>query len=181
VFWRKSTPRAEAETYPTRAAMAEALFRGVGAELGVAGGSFSDEILRRCPEVTLLWSIDRWSDHHDVREYFSAAERLSVYGVRSRVRRCSFDEAAAVIPDGSLSFCYLDGYAHTGQDGGATFEQWWPKLRAGGVMAGHDYHADWGATKAGVDAFAARHGARVRATTEYVPKEEWPSWWVRKP
>lgn len=168
--------------YSTRLDMARALFAGEGAELGVAGGAFSDEILRQCPAVTLLWSIDRWGDHHDVMEYWYASDRLAAYGVRSRVRRCTFSEAAAMIPDGSLDWCFVDGYAHTGQDAGATLEEWWPKLGAGGIFSGHDYHPDWPATKGAVDAFAARHRLPLGATAEYSRERgEWPSWWVRKP
>ena len=170
------------QTYPNRVALAQALYSGEGAELGVAGGSYSVEILAHCPAVTLLWSIDRWSDHHNVLEYFSAAERLSVFGERSRVRRCTFTEAAAMIPDGSLSWCFIDGYAHTGQDGGYTLDEWWPKLRRGGIFAGHDYHPDWPATMQAVDAFVARHqGLVLGRTAEYVPGREWPSWYLRKP
>lgn len=168
--------------YPTRIALARALFSGAGAELGVAGGSFSDEILRQCPAVSLLWSIDRWSDHHNVLEYWSAADRLAEHGARSRVRRCTFTEAAQMIPDGTLDWCYVDGYAHSGQDGGQTLEEWWPKLRPGGILAGHDYHPDWPATQAAVDAFAARHRVALGVTQDYAKERgDWPSWWVRKP
>ena len=168
-------------SYPDRLALAREQFWGEGAELGVAGGAFSDAILRHCPRVTLLWSIDRWSDHHNMLEYWSAAERLGAHGARSRVRRCTFTEAAAMFPAASLDWCYIDGYAHTGQDGGATLEEWWPKLRPGGVLAGHDYHADWPATRQAVDAFAARHRLEIGVTAEYVKEREWPSWWVEKP
>ena len=168
--------------YTTRLMLAQGLFSGVGAELGVAGGSFSDEILRYCPAVTLLWSIDRWSDHHDLREYWSAADRLAQHGQRSRVRRCSFAEAAQLIPDGSLDWCFIDGYAHTGQDGMQTLAEWWRKLRPGGVFSGHDYHPDWPATVKVVDEFVALHGLTLGLTREYdKARQEWPSWWVRKP
>ena len=170
------------ESYDNRIELAKALFSGAGAELGVAAGDFSDDILRHCPAVTLLWSIDRWSDHHDLAEYWRAAGRLAAYGERSRVRRCTFTEAAAQIPDGSLDWCYIDGYAHTGQDGGQTLEEWWPKLRRGGIFGGHDYHPDWPATAAAVDAFVDRHGLKMGFSNEYAKERgEWPSWWVRKP
>jgi hypothetical protein len=168
-------------TYATRLMLAQALFAGDGAELGVAGGGFSEDILRYCPAVTLLWSIDRWSDHHDLREYWSAADRLGQYGQRSRVRRCTFTEAAQMIADGSLGWCYLDGYAHTGQDGMQTLVDWWGKLRPGGILAGHDYHADWPATMRVVDEFVASRRLELGLTREYdKPRQEFPSWWVKK-
>jgi len=170
------------QSFPNRLELAKALFSGAGAELGVAAGDFSDEILRYCPAVTLLWSIDRWSDHHDLGEYWRVADRLAVYGERSRVRRCTFAEAAAMIPDGSLDWCFADGYAHTGQDGGRMLAEWWPKLRSGGIMAGHDYHPDWPATIQAVDAFVDALGLEMGFSDEYAKERgEWPSWWVRKP
>ncbi|CAH0372718.1 unnamed protein product [Pelagomonas calceolata] len=40
--------------------------------------------------------------------------------------------------DGSLDFVYIDS-AHNYRDVTDTFDRWWPKLRPGGIIAGHDY------------------------------------------
>lgn len=61
-------------------------------------------------------------------------------------------------------------------------EQWWPKLKPGGILAGHDYHPRWLPTMNAVDRFVERHGLSLQLT---LPADEPgadpnPSWWVRK-
>jgi len=75
-----------------------------------------------------------------------------------------------------LDFVYVDGYAHTGQEGGRTLDQWWAKVRPGGIMAGHDYHEQWPLTVQAVNQFAARIGLAVHLTHE----DEFPSWYFFK-
>jgi len=63
-----------------------------------------------------------------------------------------------------------------------TLEEWWRKLRPGGVLSGHDYHPDWPATVKVVDEFVALHGLALGVTREYdKARQEFPSWWVKKP
>lgn len=110
---------------------------GVGAEFGVASGYFSEALLR-AGQLSLLHSIDRWSDHHDDAEFERVAQRLAVFGARSRILRMSFDEALTAIPDASLDFVYVDGYAHTGHDADIA-ERCLAKLKPGGLIAVHDH------------------------------------------
>jgi hypothetical protein len=153
-----------------------ATFRGVGAELGVAGGHFSSAILKH-GQVAQLWSIDKWDDHHDLKEYKAAATLLATRGAgRCIPLRMTFNEAVGLFEDQSLSFVYVDGYAHLGQQDGKTLEMWWPKLRAGAIMAGHDYHSDFPKTIQAVDRFVADVGAEVNLTGEV----KYPSWWFVK-
>ena len=47
-------------------------------------------------------------------------------------------DAAKTVPDDSLDFVYLDAR----HDFNGVFEDlsvWWPKLKMGGILAGHDY------------------------------------------
>ena len=83
-----------------------------------------------------------------------------------------------VIPDSYFDFIYIDGYAHTGQDGGKTLEDWYPKLRAGGIFAGHDYHKHWSPTIDSVDAF--RRSINHRGDLQLTLKDTFPSWWFLK-
>lgn len=162
------------ENVKTRTDLAS-LVSGVGVELGVAAGDYSAEILRN-PRVSLLWSIDRWSDHHDEAEMRRAQARLSEFGTRSNILRVTFDRARAWFDDESFDFIYIDGYAHTGQDGGKTIRDWWPKLKPGGIFSGHDYHPQFQPTIDAVDAFVAEHGLKLHLTTEAT----YPSWLVVK-
>lgn len=153
-----------------------ALFHGAGAELGVAGGEFSACILSN-GAVDRLYSIDRWRDHHDESEYRRACQLLSAFGQRSVVLRSTFAAAAPGFRDGELDFIYIDGYAHTGQEHGQTLADWWPKLRRGGIFAGHDYCERYRPTMDVVNEFVTRHNLPLWTTQE----DELPSWATRKP
>jgi predicted O-methyltransferase YrrM len=162
--------------HDTREKLAKS-FKGEGVELGVAAGYYSSSIIRN-PAVTRLWSIDRWTDHHDLQEYKKAAELLAKWGQgRCVPLRMTFSEAVPFFADDSLQFIYIDGYAHTGQDNGQTLADWWSKLQSGGIFAGHDYHPQFPLTIDAVDAFAQKHGLQVNFTNE----TRYPSWWVEKP
>jgi len=47
-------------------------------------------------------------------------------------------EAADIIPDGSLEYIYLD-YSHDYCAVMEDLKTYWPKLKDGGIFAGHDY------------------------------------------
>lgn len=146
----------------------------IGAELGVAKGSFSKCLLDRS-DLSLLVSIDRWSDHHNDREYRQVLDLLCGYSHRSMVLRLTFEDALPLFPDGFFDFLYIDGYAHTGQEGGKTLRDWWLKLKTGGIYAGHDYSTAYPPTMRAVDDFVADHGLELHTT-----REQLASWWVVK-
>lgn len=158
-------------TIETRSDLAR-FARGIAVELGVARGDYSLELLAN-PAVEVLYSIDRWSDHHNDAEMRVARNRLSRYGSRSVIVRAAFEDAVARFADGFFDFIYIDGYAHTGQDGGRTLRDWWPKLRSGGIFAGHDYCVTFPETVEAVDRFAAEHGVKVALTLDPLA-----SWWL---
>lgn len=151
---------------------------GYAVELGVAAGVFSDQLLASAPGF-LLYSIDRWSDHHDTAERDRARELLSRHGARSRVIQGEFATAIRVFKDASLDFIYIDGYAHSGQDDGKTLRDWWPKLKPGGIFAGHDYHPDFPATVEAVHLFLVSIG-RGMMEFNLTHGDQYPSWWFRK-
>jgi hypothetical protein len=154
------------------------LFHGTGCELGVAAGAFSKAILGN-PQVGRLYAIDRWSDHHGLQEHKAAAEVLAEAGAgRCVVLRASFHEVLPLFEDESLDFIYVDGYAHTGQEGGRTLWEWWPKLKPGGIMAGHDYCERYRPTMDAVDQFVLAQNLQFSVTCG---GETYPSWWVLKP
>lgn len=162
------------------------LFRegGVGVELGVAAGDFSERILQY-DHVGYLFSIDMWAGDrgHGVDQYREAIGRLSPYRDRNAILRMRFDEALHLFGPESLDFIYVDGYAHDGELNGATFRDWLPKLRRGGIIAGDDYAPDWPLVMAAVDRFVVENGLELHVIDchEDTWNSMYPTWFAMKP
>jgi hypothetical protein len=146
----------------------------IGAELGVAGGGFSD-ILVNTHNFENFFCIDKWNDHHNEKERQKVITRFAGKTNVNIVQK-TFSEAALDFEDEFFDFLYIDGYAHTGQNSGLTLLEWYPKLRIGGIFAGHDYHEKWMPTKKIVDLFSKCLGKSLSLTEGDV----FPSWYFLK-
>jgi hypothetical protein len=99
-----------------------------------------------------MYSGDRG---HDNAQYARAIRALMGNRERSTLIKMKFEEAVGIFYDEFFDFIYVDGYAHNGEEGGKTFYDWYPKLRGGGVLAGHDYSSQWPEVISAVDAFVS--------------------------
>ncbi len=116
-----------------------------GAEIGVESGRFSQELCENNPGLHLL-CVDAWAAYQGYREHVTqskvdglfanAQERLKPYNV-TFIRKFSV-EASADVPDGSLDWAYVDAN-HSFPYVVADIAAWLPKVRKGGIIAGHDY------------------------------------------
>ena len=87
-----------------------------------------------------LLSVDIWKYAIAQRKMRRARKVLSRYGDRSEIIRDLSLSASKKIPDGSLDFVYIDadhGFCAVLTD----ILAWMPKVRAGGILSGHDYNA----------------------------------------
>lgn len=153
-------------------------------------GEFSETILESWRGRHLI-SIDPWrtdvsdayvdianvgQDQHD--SFFEQTRRrLSRFGARSSIWRMTSIEAAERIPDASLDFVYVDA-RHDYESVLEDLAAWHPKVRPGGVFAGHDYidgkfPAGIFGVRSAVDEFFAERGIRVYPTLLDTP---WLSW-----
>lgn len=119
----------------------------VGAEIGVERGRFSKVLCKANPGLTLL-CVDPWEAYPGYRDHVGQ-DRLEGFYEETRarlrpfgciIRRAFSLEAAEDVADGSLDFVYLDAN-HSRPHVEADIEAWVPKVRVGGVVAGHDYCA----------------------------------------
>lgn len=103
-------------------------------------------------------------------------------GDRSYVLRTLSNEAVKLFPNGTFDFVYIDAN-HWGPEIRNDIETWWPKVREGGIFAGHDwcdtFHTD---VKDAVLKFAAKERVVLNVTE---CDETWDghvvrSWFVRK-
>ncbi len=130
-------------SFQTRDALAKQ-FSGVGVEVGVAAGSFSETILHNA-NVTKLYSIDPWdakipgfpSQEQADSHYACTVAKLSKFGDRSFIVKQRAELCAGWIEDG-LDFVYIDS-SHSYAETYLQCFIWWSKLKPGGILAGHDY------------------------------------------
>ena len=154
----------------------------VGAEVGVAQGTFSRLLCQEMPGLKLT-CVDPWVEYSRGRisqrvcdqRYRMAVRRLTPYGCD--IKRMTSLAASAGVADGSLDFVYIDG-GHEFDNIMLDLILWAPKVRLGGIVSGHDYYAFYqsGVVKA-VNAYTEEHQIRQW----YLTKEESPSFlWVRQ-
>ena len=118
-------------------------------EIGVHTGRFAKTILGRW-NGRALWLVDPWRHEVDYLDSWNASDkvmehrlkiarsRLAPFSNRTIWLRDRSEHAAPRFADNSLDFIYLDAnhsYKHVRQD----LILWFPKLKSGGVFAGHDY------------------------------------------
>ena len=139
-----------------------------GAEIGVWTGEFSEQICQANPSVQLL-CVDPWLKYPDYNEkknnqgrldeaYNIASHRLGMYDCV--LMRMTSMQAAATVPSDFLDFVYIDGN-HSKYFVDADLAAWYPKIRSGGIIAGHDYQLrkpkHWIQVKDAVDDFVKIH------------------------
>lgn len=157
-------------------------------EAGVWKGDFARRILAMQPRELVL--VDPWrpqdpavySDWMNVSsaEYEAVyAQVAALFGGDPRVRivRALSLAAAAQEADGAFSLVYLDAN-HSPEAVAADIDAWWPKVKPGGWLAGHDWSGCWPGVAAAVRAFLARTGLALGCVTG---EAQWQSWGVRKP
>ena len=119
----------------------------VGAEIGTEQGKYAEQICRAISGVELTCidpylAYDRYADHVNQskldRFYSEAQARLAPFGDSVSVLRLASLDAVHYFQPASLDFVFIDGNHH--------FDfvvrdiiAWSPIVRAGGIVAGHDY------------------------------------------
>lgn len=153
----------------------------VGIELGVASGIFSARMVNS-GKFAVFFGVDVYGDIHNTNQYKDALRRVGLMAPY-KLLRMTFEEAFDLFDDETFDFIYVDGYAHTGEEGGQTLIKWYKKLKVGGVMAGDDYHEDWPLVQWAVNDFVQQLGVQLMVTdlTEETPYCSYPSWYFIKP
>ena len=124
--------------------------KGDGVEIGVYKGDSAAKWLKYW-EGKYLFLIDPWrhqsddyfdlcnnSDEEQEKIYQEVVGRFSPYYMRSQIIREFSHEAVDRFSEESLDFIFIDGN-HKFESVLQDVKIWWPKLKSGGVLAGHDY------------------------------------------
>lgn len=150
----------------------------LGAEIGVRHGVASHFLLSENRDLK-TYLIDPYLPYMDAGNYFYDREQQRSIKKLAEARLAEFSDriiwkillsidAAFEVPDESLDYCFIDAN-HEYHFVKIDIEAWWPKIRPGGVLCGHDYHME------GVS----------RAVNEFRPIDlhiPWPSdvWFIQK-
>lgn len=140
-------------------------------EVGVDEGAFAVHILRelrrRGVAVERYYAVDPWTGPHaypgdrSMHAFLTATQGLAEFWPAPRVLQERGDLAATLVADGSADFVFVDA-VHDFEHVSKHLELWWPKVKAGGMIAGHDYSPEKPGALPGcvraVQAFAARQG-----------------------
>jgi|GEM_PF-643433 len=164
---------------------------GIGAEIGVFAGDLSARMLMRSDIE--LFMVDSWAVHGDGQyaesgdfhatlsqqqqdEYMQMAANATEFASdRRTVARSNSVDAASTFDDGDLDFVFIDA-DHSYEGCSADIAAWYPKVRAGGLMSGHDYsNTDFpcfGVNQA-VDEFITEYGLTLELGDNF-------TWFARK-
>jgi hypothetical protein len=159
-----------------------AAFVEVGAWLGKSTVHLARAIRASAKHVT-LYAVDTWagSPGEDVHAAVVAAHGGDLFpAFRANLERCGVAdlvrpirlpsvEAAVRFDDQSLDFVFIDA-AHDYTSVAADIRAWFPKVKVGGYLGGHDYGTWDGVTRAVGD---------LLGPVEVIP--EATSWLLRKP
>ena len=183
---------------------------GKGVEVGTFKGEFSKEIMENWEGS--LYMVDVWrplsneeyldsSNHgnHETQIYGEAINNIKGFEDRAVMVRATSEIASDMFEDNSLDFVYIDAnhaYDYVVQD----IELWYPKVKEGGYLCGHDYiNMDWNkdpnftengkdkhiysrdfyhgvfGVNPAVDEFCEKNGYESQVT-----KEWFGTWWLKK-
>lgn len=164
------------------------------AEVGVWRGRMSEYLLAQSPDLRLVM-VDTWAE--PTAEYAAsgdalaarlaagegevslraAEERTAFAWWRRRIVRADSVAGADQVEDGSLDAAFIDA-CHAESAVARDCRAWWPKVRAGGWLCGHDWRAPreprWGVAPA-VLTFCAERGLPDPEVDRDL------TWFVRRP
>lgn len=139
--------------------------RVVVAEVGVRTGATAAHLLKYCPQIEKIYAVDleRPPPEEDRVSRLERVEFLQGYS----------DACAARVDDASIDLVFLDA-DHSAAWVARDLDAWVPKVKPGGVIAGHDYgshrHPD---VRVVVDRYFASHRHPIRLDANKV-------WWTVK-
>lgn len=180
-----------------------------GAELGVQRGIFAKHNLEKWPSCKEYLLVDVWrqqanyidianvDNHQQEKIMATALHNVKPFASKTRICRDLTSKCVKLESDGHFDVVYVDA-RHNYKGAMEDMVKWWPKVRKGGVLAGHDYmnaievkkisqNQDWslnedgsrndGAVRGAVDDFAASVGRQVVVAYR---ESYWNSWLIVK-
>lgn len=135
-----------------------------GAELGVSTGRFTSYLCAIMRDLKMI-AVDTWVERPEntapgqqtyvdwgVNENYANFKNTCdlFFGERVEIKRMDTVAAAETVEDDSLDFVFIDA-DHSYEGCKRDIEAWYPKVRDGGLIAGHDYSDKWPTVMRAVD------------------------------
>lgn len=152
----------------------------IGAELGVETGDNALYMLKTL-NIKRLYLVDAYAPYidgdesglqRDPTEFYAVAQNtLKKYEEKIQFILRFSEQAAELLPE-NLDFVYIDAnhsYEYVKKD----MEAYYPKIKSGGVIGGHDFSTPFQGVMQAVTEFNQRLGIKL-----YVKQ---PDWWIVKP
>jgi len=127
-----------------------------GAEIGIFKGYNAREIIRNRPLIKHIM-VDPWSGTNKDKSYIESGSddsklnqtefdrcfnitmiRVGPWIERTKIMRMKSVDASRKIADNSLDYVFIDA-DHSYKGVKKDIEFWWPKIKLGGWIGGHDY------------------------------------------
>jgi len=166
---------------------------GVGIEIGVGLGEFSKYLLSST-KLKKIFSIDpwdlsksnyrsKWTQEKLNEIYAITIKELKPFGRRSRIIKNTSAKVSKIFFNNSIDFIYIDAL-HDYESVQEDIRLWWPKIKKGGILSGHDYtkrlneqekNKEFGVIKA-VNEAVKNFNVKLNTTI----KDKFPSWYFFK-
>jgi predicted O-methyltransferase YrrM len=171
---------AKSDLKPRPADRAAALLAGpiLAVEVGVQEAIHAEAMASVLPLGT-LYLVDHYAPYQEPGYQPNTAEKQNAYRAIAETRMKPFGDktpfmvmtsvdAAAQFQDDSLDYVYIDGH-HA--DAKTDIAAWWPKVKKGGILGGHDYTYYFPCVQKAVNEFVGK---------ELALRFEEEDWWVLK-
>lgn len=171
---------------------------GYGVEVGTHRGEFAAHLALKW-DCRRLYCVDNYASGYSDRDPVSSSDREEDYEAakaalegnaficgKVRLLRTSSQDASGIFDKDALNFVYIDAN-HEREEFEKDLGLWFPKVKPGGILAGHDVicpgeplETNWGAEiQPALWDFACRNRLVVYLVME-TQSLPW-SWYVRKP
>jgi len=142
-----------------------------GAEIGVLGGGHACTLTEHWPGLAVLHLVDSYGGiTEEDQKFIGFKKKFEPIANRLRWHIKTSLQAAGDFGNASLDFVYIDAN-HQYESVVSDINAWWPKVKMGGALCGHDYFT-FGGVKQAVDEWAKENNIYVFSTR--------PDWWVFK-
>jgi hypothetical protein len=153
-------------------------------EVGVWKADYFKILLRSKVDMAVM--VDPWTNNggaandfgvtnNEFESIYQDAVEITRTDPRASIVRMMSVAAAQIFPDSMFDLVYIDA-DHSYEAAKADIAAWWPKVRVGGIICGHDYGRKRGVVPA-VNGFVRTHNLE---DVFYVVPQRCASWFIVK-